>query len=446
VKLRIIFLSCIFLLPVFNLQAQPLPSEESLQKIYSINLQTAINLALKHSYELKAAQSRTNVASDNKTAALRAFAPTITASASHSWQNSANESNIFHSNEKNLTSQGGLTLTQPIFGVVTLFHSKTQKDISLEIAKYLEKSSQNQAALFGAQYYLNVQLAMAQLETANASLTTLQKSKQDADSSFQTGSIYKDDYLRILLQYTQASQAVSTAQSSLNVALFALAQSLGIANPDNMKVAFQPLSYWESNNFKLPNLEDAKKIALEQNSDILAAQENIKLAQINKTISEDNYLPTLNAFVDYEKNFNSIDVQNNKKTDAVVDYGLKLTWNIWDWGVRAAQNSALTDEISNQKYLSEQEKETILNNVVSQYYKILDNISALKTAKASVATSDEAFNLVSFRFLNGQVSALELITAQQNLATSKSALAQARFNLDLAWLTFQTVLGKNPTL
>jgi outer membrane protein TolC len=213
-----------------------------------------------------------------------------------------------------------------------------------------------------------------------------------------------------------------------------------------MKVAFQPLSYWESNNFKLPNLEDAKKIALEQNSDILAAHENIKLAQINKTISEDNYLPTLNAFVDYEKNFNSFDVQNNKKTDAVVDYGLKLTWNIWDWGVRAAQNSALTDEISNQKYLSEQEKETILNNVVSQYYKILDNISALKTAKASVATSDEAFNLVSFRFLNGQVSALELITAQQNLATSKSALAQARFNLDLAWLTFQTVLGKNPTL
>lgn len=417
------------------------------EQVYKINLQSAMDLAVEHSYALKAAQASKNSAQYTSNGAYRALAPNLSGSASNIWQNTSMDSTAFNSTEKNLTSQGTLTLSQPLLGLIPLSHTVEQKNIALKISQTLENASKNQAALLGAQYYLNLQLALAQLSIANANLTTLQKSKQDAETLFQTGSIYKDDYLRILLQYTQAQQGVVSAQSGYDVAKFSLAQSLGLKNPELVQVEPQSVSYWESKKFNIPDLEVSKQIALKHNQNIQAAEENIKLAEVNKTLSEDNYLPSLNAVVNYNKNLNSYDYQNSPThPENTLSYGFQLTWNIWDWGVRAAQNSALTEQIANEKYQSEEEKETILNNVVSQYYTIENNVNAVKTAITSVATASEAFDLVSFRFLNGQVTALDLVTAQQNLTTSKADLAQARFNLDLAWLTFQTVLGKSPSI
>ncbi|MES2614150.1 MAG: TolC family protein [Bdellovibrionota bacterium] len=441
-KLLFVILSCFF----FPCTVFAISNEKPPEPHYKIDLQSAMNLAAQHSYNLKAAQANTNSAQDTYNSAFRALWPNLTGAANSTWQNNTLGQNAFHSTPQNLSSSGTLTFTQPLLGIIPLAHTVEQKNIALKISQTLRAASEIQAALLGAQYYLNLQLAFARVAIAQANITTLQKSKQDAQSLFETGSIYKDDYLRILLQYTQAQQSLVNEKSGLNIALFSLAQSLGINSANDMKVIASDLSHWEKNNFNLPDLEESKQIAFKQNQNILVAQSNVQLAEMNKTLSEDNYLPSLNAVVSYTKNFNSYDIHTNLSPENTVAYGFSLTWNIWDWGVRSAQNSALVEQVSSQEYLSESEKETILNSVVSQYYSIVNNISAVKTAKESVTTADEAFNLVSFRFLNGQVTALDLITAQQNLTASKADLAQARFNLDLAWLTFQTVLGKNPAL
>lgn len=114
--------------------------------------------------------------------------------------------------------------------------------------------------------------------------------------------------------------------------------------------------------------------------------------------------------------------------------------------MRSAQNASLTEQIASQSYLEQSQKEQTLNQVTQQYNLIQNNLSAVSLAKNSVQTAEEAYKLVSFRFLNGQVSALDLVTSQQSLTLAKASLAQARFNLDLAWISFQTILGMNPNL
>ena len=174
--------------------------------------------------------------------------------------------------------------------------------------------------------------------------------------------------LTILLQYTQAQQSLVNAKSDLSLAEFSLAQGLGIEHIENMEVKKSDVSHWEKHKLTLPNLEESKLIALHQNDDILVQEKNIQLALINKTLSEDNYLPSLNAVVNYNRNFNYQESNLAKPTDAIegLSYGFQLTWNIWDWGVRAAQNGALTEQIEAQKDKTESEKEIVLNNGIDE--------------------------------------------------------------------------------
>ena len=422
-----------------------LENQTQSQTVYKINLKTAMHLAVQHSVLLKAANAQTRSAEDNKNAALRAFGPNLQGSATNLWTNHTMGSQMLKTQESNLTSNGSLQLTQPILGMIPLYDMLSQENVALKINQTLERSSEIQAALLGAQYFLNYELMLSNVVTAQATLTTLEKSKQDAETLYQTGAIYKADYLGITLQYTQSQQSLLASQSNLKKAQFFLAQILGMPDVSNIQVSSNHISHYEKHNLQIPDLEKAKVEALLENKDIEVANDNIELAEKKKSVSEDNYLPSLNAVVNFQKNFNSYEINNNLQPENQIQFGLQLQWKIFDWGVRAAQNGALASQIENSKFLAEDKKESILRDVVNQYYDIVNNFNAVKTAKESVATADEAFHLESFRFLNGDVKSLDLITAQENLTKSMGDLAQARFNLDLAWLTFETILGKFPS-
>jgi outer membrane protein len=189
---------------------------------------------------------------------------------------------------------------------------------------------------------------------------------------------------------------------------------------------------------------------MKNNQSILIAKENIKYAEVSKTLNLDNYLPSINAFISYTKNINPSSSANSSSSitssDNYVSYGIQMSWNLWDWGIRNNQDNSLTEKVVAQRYLEKNQKEQILNQVFQNYSTIQNNISSVTLAKDAVQTAEEAYKLVSYRFLNGQVAALDLVTSQQSLTTAKASLAQARFNLDLAWLTFQATLGVQPSL
>ena len=454
-KIKIVLILYIYFfintLPSYG-QSPLLVEQQKLSVPIKINLESAMKMAIQHSYSLKSARANLNSSEYEESVTLRSLAPNLSGSGNINWSqgNQSGSSFSLPQNSPNSSSNAVLTITQPIVGIIPTLHTLTQKEITTNINKTMVEQTKIQAALYGATYYLNTQLALQQLSIANATLDTVKKSKDDAEALYQTGSIFKDDYLRIILQYSQTLQAVNNAKSQLEIAFFSLAQAIGIIDQNSIELDSKEISSWEIKNPKIPDLEKAKKIALKNNQSILIAKDNIKFAEMNKTLNLDTYLPSLNAFASYTKNLNPSSSTNNPGSltsyDNYVTYGIQLSWNIWDWGVRNAQDSALTEQISSQKYLERAQREQILNLVVQNYSSIQNNISAVSLAKDTVNTAEEAYKLVSYRFLNGQVAALDLVTSQQSLTTAQATLAQSRFNLDLAWLSFQTILGLEPKL
>ena len=127
--------------------------------------------------------------------------------------------------------------------------------------------------------------------------------------------------------------------------------------------------------FEARDLEDAKKIALKNNQSILIAKENIKYAEVTKTLNLDNYLPSINAFISYTKNINPSSSTNNSNSlsssDNYVSYGLQMSWNLWDWGIRNNQDNSLNEKVVTQKYLEKNQKEQILNQVFQNWFHIV---------------------------------------------------------------------------
>ncbi|KAB8036783.1 hypothetical protein GCL60_13140 [Silvanigrella paludirubra] len=417
-----------------------------------IDIENAMKMTQNQSDNLKASQANLSSTEYEEKATARGLLPNLSATSNITWNegNSDSESFTFPQNAPSSSSNATLTLTQPILGVIPIFHQLNQKEITTKINKLLVSQTKIQSALLGATYFLNAQLASQQLSIANATIETVKKSKSDAEVLYQTGSIYKDDYLRILLQYSQTTQEVNNAKSQLDIALFSLSQAIGVSNFNQIQLVSNEKSSWEIKNPKIPSLEDAKKIALKNNQSILIAKENIKYAEVTKTLNLDNYLPSINAFISYTKNINPSSSTNSSNSlsssDNYVSYGLQMSWNLWDWGIRNNQDNSLNEKVVAQKYLEKNQKEQILNQVFQNYSTIQNNISSVSLAKDAAQTAEEAYKLVSYRFLNGQVAALDLVTSQQSLTTAKASLAQARFNLDLAWLTFQATLGLYPSL
>lgn len=410
-----------------------------------IDLQTAMQYAVTHSFSLKASQADRNSAEYTRSQALRSLGPNLSVSADNMWTEENPSAKEVGPKDKNLSTKGGLVLTQPILGLVKLAHTYQRNDVAAGIAQLLVSQSQNQAALTGAQLYLNTQLAMQQLSIAQANLATALKSKEDAEVLLQTGSIYKEDYLNLLLQHSKARQAEHEARSQLDLTRFALAQALGIDDEEGMRVKQEGISCWENGKRSLPALSEVKKSILEGNLQLRVDKKNVELAQENKKIAFDDYLPNLDFVVGFDHVFHAPETLGNPVPDDTLSYGFRLTWNLWDWGMRQAQNSALTEQVAKQTNLAEASRQSILTDSVTLYYQIKNNLNAIDIQKEAVKNAQEAYQLVSYRFLNGQVKSLDLITAQENVSTTKANLTQARFNLDSAWINFQVLRGQDPS-
>jgi outer membrane protein TolC len=69
---------------------------------------------------------------------------------------------------------------------------------------------------------------------------------------------------------------------------------------------------------------------------------------------------------------------------------------------------------------------------------------ALETAKRSVGLSSETLELVRAQHDAGTATQIDLLTAQDALVTAEVAVAQARFDLALAALSFERAAGLFP--
>lgn len=201
-------------------------------------------------------------------------------------------------------------------------------------------------------------------------------------------------------------------------------------------------------------IEDAMKIALENNFEIKIAKNNTKISETNVTIGNAGMLPVATASI---TDNNSIQNSSQTRQDGTstsldnaknnsLNYGISLGWTVFD-GMKMFAKLDQLKEL--QKLGDSQLKQTILvkiGQVNSAYYDLVQQQHQLAALDTTIVISKQRVTLAQNRFSIGKASKLEVLNAQVDLNTDQVTLLRQKESYANAKILLNQYLARDPKI
>lgn len=176
-------------------------------------------------------------------------------------------------------------------------------------------------------------------------------------------------------------------------------------------------------------LEDAVKIALENNYEIKIAKNDLKIDETNSTAGNAGMLPTVTASV-----VNNNSILNTTQTQASgeertldnarnlsLTYGVGLDWTVFDGMRMFARREQL--KVLQQQGEAELKLAVVtkISDVYATYYDLVQQQQQLKALDTAIVISNQRLTTAQNRLSIGKASKLEMLNAQVDLNTDTSS-------------------------
>lgn len=179
---------------------------------------------------------------------------------------------------------------------------------------------------------------------------------------------------------------------------------------------------------ELLSLEDAVKIALENNYDIKIAENNSKIDATNNNLANAGMLPSLNA--NFTNNNSQIDTKQTQAdgTERELDnaknmnlsYGIGLDWTIFDGLSMFARKEQLNVLEQQGKAELQTAILTRISDVYTTYFDLVQQQQVLASIDTAIVISNQRLTTAQNRFSIGKASKLEVLNAQVDLNSDLS--------------------------
>ncbi|OXA68475.1 transporter [Flavobacterium aquatile] len=216
---------------------------------------------------------------------------------------------------------------------------------------------------------------------------------------------------------------------------------MNMKNPlNNMKINKIQLliiicfSFFKTNAQEVLTLEDAVKIALENNYEIKISKNDLRIDQSNVAYGNAGMMPKLTANV---VDNNSVQNTSQTRQDGTVTeldnaknnsltYGVGLDWTIFD----GFKMFAKLDQLKTLQKLGEAELKltiiTKISDVNATYYDLVQQQQQLAALDSSIVISNQRVELAQNRYTIGKASKLEVLNAQVDLNTDTTTLLRQK--------------------
>jgi outer membrane protein TolC len=179
----------------------------------------------------------------------------------------------------------------------------------------------------------------------------------------------------------------------------------------------------------LLKLEDAVKIALENNYDIKLASNNLKIDEANSSAGNAGMLPNITATIVNNNSIQNITQTQGDGTQKSLDgaknlslnYGVGLDWTIFDGMKMFAKREQL-------KVLQKQGEAELKNTIFSKisdvyatYFDLVQQQQQLAALDTTIVISNQRLTTAQNRYSIGKASKLEVLNAQVDLNTDTSS-------------------------
>jgi outer membrane protein TolC len=323
-------------------------------------------------------------------------------------------------------------VTQSVFDwkAINNTHSASK---NVKAAQYTYKDARDLVVLAVGYNYLQAIADEARIETADAQVNTAQALYNQASDQLKAGTSPAIDELRAHVELQTRQQQLIQAKNDLAIQKLTVGRVIGLAPGQEFaltdKSPYEPLEGI--------TVEQALKRAYTSRSDFQAALATVSAAEYSRRAAHAGYYPSVSVSGDY----GIAGTYSNLFTHGVFDMRATLSIPIFQGGKvhgdvleADAQLQQSRDRVENLRGQIDADVRTALLNLESSGKQVV-------VAKSNVALADESLTQSRDRFAAGVTNTVEVVQAQEAVASAHENYISALYNYNYAKITLARAMG-----
>ncbi len=305
--------------------------------------------------------------------------------------------------------------------------------IQESVARFNLKDARDLVVLATGNAYLQAIAGAARVETTQAQVETAHALYQKAVAQQQAGVAPAIDTLRAQVEYQARQQQLIAATNDFAKQKISLARVIGLASGQEFELADK--APYEA--FPIPDLETSLQRAYSLRSDYKAAKDRLAAAQLERSAATAGYFPTIDMAV----NFGEIGAAPG---DVLPTYGVVGTLNIPIFQGGRVHGDVLKAEARLREAQAQMAdvRGQIDQDIRNALLDLKSSSDQVEVAQSSVNLAEQALTQSQDRFSAGVTDNLEVVQAQEAVASAHESLISSLYLHNLAKVSFARALGR----
>lgn len=407
----------------------------------TLTLDDAIATTLQNNFSIRRAQNQVSVAMTNNTLGNAGFLPNLNLGVGQNFNINNTDLKFFSGDTREGTNQidnlnANLILGWTLFDGLQMFINRDRLTELESIGRNNLRLQVENSVYEVLTIYYNLEQQSKRIKSINEAIQLSKERLELAQLKKNLGAATELDVLTAEVDINADSALIINEQLVYKNLKVALNETMGIDPESSYEIVETPL---------LPplDIQKTKDKALLHNTQLILADQNIKLSELNLKHWKSNIYPRidLNTAYNFSRQTAQIGLLQFNRTSGLA-FGLSASWNLFNGfnNKREIQLAKLT--IENQFITKEQIKNAVYADVVSTLneYQTAMQISIQEDKNLLVAQKN--LDITKERLNAGAVTNIELRQAQLNLINVQFRKISADFNAKMADLNLRRLSGE----
>jgi outer membrane protein TolC len=324
-----------------------------------------------------------------------------------------------------------VNVSQPVFDLRAINAARAERH-NLAAARLNVRGARDLVVLVTANLYLQSLAGAARVESAQAQLQTAQAIFDQATRMKEAGIVAGIEVLRAEVQLGSERQRVTAAQNELEKSKLQLARIIGLP-PGQAFTLSEEIPYTP---FPELTLEQALERAYASRPDYLAAQERVAAAEADRRAAVGEWMPSVRVNADYGR-------IGLTAADSEATYSLAgtVTVPIFNGGRTRGRVIEADADLRTRRAELEDLRSGIDFDVRSAFLDLKASSEQLQVAARSRELANQQLTQARDRFAAGVASNIEVVQAQESVATSSEQYIGALYSFNVAKALLARDLG-----
>ena len=433
---RIILATLAYIGTGLAIQAQPVPT---------YTLKSCLEQGLLNNYSLRIVRNEEKISQNNATLANAGYLPTIDLSAGYTGNLNNTETKLRATGEKNKengvydqTLNAGINLNWTLFDGFNITANHQQlKELERQGKTNTRIAIEDLIANITAEYYNLIQQKI-RLKNFRYAVSLSKERLRIVEERYHIGNFSRLDYQQAKVDFNADSAQYMKQQELLHTSRIELNELMANENVD------QPILIHDSliNVNALLNFEELWNATLQVNANLLKAEQNNRLAELDykKICARDYAYLKMNAGYGYTLNKYDISA-NSRRSNLGLNVGLTVGFRLFD-GNRKRQRKNASLAVKNARLQQEQLEQALRADLSNLWQAYQNNLQMLNLERQNLIAAKDNHDIAMERYMLGDLSGIEMREAQKSLLDAEERILAAEYDTKLCEISLLQISVK----